>query len=180
MDEIWKDIEGYEGLYQVSNFGRVRSLDRYIEREGKGVVLFKGAIMKQRLNAQGYWRVALHNKHHESKGWFVHRLVALAFIDNPLELPIINHKDQNPKNNRVENLEWCNQKYNCNYADRNERLASHFEKPIKQTKNGNVVKMWKSGTEIERQTGWARRNIQRVCNREYGYKSAYGFQWEWA
>lgn len=180
--EIWRAVKDYEGLYEVSNLGRVRSVDRKIVRKGKGNVVFQGKIMKQRLNRQGYWRVSLHNKNHSQKTLFVHRLVAFAFVcnDKPEEYTIINHKDQNPKNNVWYNLEWCDHKYNSNYADRNDKLAQHFEKPIKQIKNGVVVKIWKSGTYIQKETGFNRRNIQKCCNKDYGFKTCHGYQWEWA
>ena len=182
MEEIWKPVVGYEGLYEVSNLGKVRSVDREIVRKGKGKVIFKGKLMKQRLNKQGYWRICLHDKNHYPKYLFVHRLVAFAFVYNPKpeEYTLINHKDQNPKNNVWHNLEWCDEKYNSKYEDRNERLDKHFEKRIKQIKNGVVVKIWKSGSCIQDETGWNRRNIKKCCNKDYGYKTSHGFQWEWA
>lgn len=178
--EIWRAVVGYEGLYEVSNLGRVRSLERVVARSYHSSILCKSKIMKQRLDAHGYYKISLSDEKHNHKSFFVHRIVASAFIPNPNNYPIINHKDQNPKNNYVCNLEWCTQKYNCNWADRNERLAAHFEKPIKQIKNEVVVKIWKSGSQIERETGYKRRNIQKACNGEYGYKSPYGYKWEWA
>lgn len=115
-EEIWKDIEGYEGLYQVSNLGRVRSFDR-IDRLGR---LRPGVILRPLMNTYGYIQVSFCKEGKEKK-LQVHRLVAQAFIPNPEGLPQINHKDENPKNNRVDNLEWCDGKYNCNYGTRNER-----------------------------------------------------------
>lgn len=108
---FWRNIEGYEGLYQVSIDGEVKSLER-ISPQGH---LLKERIMKPVLNDMGYLRVGL-TKGGKSKSFFVHRLVAQAWIPNPDNLPIINHKDENPLNNRVENLEWCTQKYNVNYG----------------------------------------------------------------
>ena len=114
MDEIWKDIEGYEGLYQVSNTGQVKSLNY----KGRGVV----KLLKQAINYNGYKRVSLY-KDGKQKHYFVHRLVAMTFIPNPDDLPIINHKDENKTNNNVNNLEWCTHKYNNNYGTVKERLS---------------------------------------------------------
>ena len=104
MEEIWKDIEGYEGLYKISNMGRVKSI-----KFNKEKILF---LQKDKY---GYLRVGL-RKMGKLKNYFVHRLVAEAFIPNPNNLPIVNHKDENKQNNCVENLEWCTVKYNNSYA----------------------------------------------------------------
>lgn len=127
--EIWKDIEGFEGLYQVSNMGRVRSLDRK-DRMGRPV---KGVLMKQRKTSNGYLLVTLrHNGKRADR--LAHRLVAMALLSNPDNLPQINHKNEDKTNNMVSNLEWCDSKYNANYGSRNERVAKHVakarEKPI--------------------------------------------------
>lgn len=107
-NEIWKDIEGYEGLYQISNKGRVKSFHG------------KGRIMKLGTHPLGY-KLATLTKDGEQNTKQVHRLVAQAFIPNPENLPVINHKDENPSNNNVKNLEWCTQKYNLNYGTCQER-----------------------------------------------------------
>lgn len=183
MVEVWKPIAGYEGLYEVSNMGRVRSVDRFIEREGKGVVLFSGMLMVSRINKQGYCRIGLSDAKHKKKSIFVHRLVARAFPEicgEWFDGCVINHKDENPLNNVATNLEVCTQKHNCNYGNRNEKLAKHFEKPIKQIKDGIILKIWESGSDIQRKTGMNRRNIQKACNNDYGYKEPYGYKWEWA
>lgn len=100
--EIWKDVVGYEGLYQISNLGRVKSV-----RQNKLMSLKR---------CQGYLRVGLRHRGKEQRSYFVHRLVAEAFIPNPHNYPQINHKDECRTNNNVENLEWCTAKYNCNYG----------------------------------------------------------------
>lgn len=113
--EVWKDIEGYEGLYQVSNLGRVLSLARTRKnRWGQDVPVLE-RILTPRINDKGYLRVAL-SKDDVSKDFFIHRLVAMAFIPNPNNYPIINHMNEVKTDNRVENLEWCTHKYNVNYG----------------------------------------------------------------
>lgn len=108
-EEIWNNIEGYEGLYQVSNLGRVKSLpDRYYRKEGK--------ILTNKVTAKGYCHLQL-SKNGVSKNYLVHRLTAEAFIPNPNNLPQVNHKDEDKTNNCVENLEWCDRKYNINYGN---------------------------------------------------------------
>ncbi|MEO2507264.1 NUMOD4 domain-containing protein [Clostridium paraputrificum] len=113
MKIIWKDIEGFEGYYKVSNQGDVYSCRRNIK-------------LKQRIDSKGYKRVCLH-LNGLVKDCQVHRLVAIAFIDNPNNYPIINHKDKNPLNNICNNLEWCTYKYNNNYKDRNIKLSESLK-----------------------------------------------------
>ena len=105
MEEIWKDVKGYEGLYQVSNFGNVKSLIR-------------NKILKLSYSHNGYRLVSLRRK-----TFRVHRLVAEAFISNPNNFSWVNHKDENKENNCVDNLEWCSASYNINYGDRNNKVA---------------------------------------------------------
>lgn len=108
MKEIWKDVEGVFG-YQVSNFGRVRSL---FSRCGKRAY---PRVMKGSIDSHGYVQVAI-SVDGKSKLMFVHRLVAKAFIPNPLNLEMVNHKDENPLNNSVHNLGWCTRSYNNSYG----------------------------------------------------------------
>ena len=122
MEEIWKDIPDFEGLYQVSNLGNVRVLDRYVNSaiRNNDKVKRKGKILKQ-YNKRGYLQVSL-IKNHKRYYFSVHRLVAMAFLPNPDNLPQVNHKDENPLNNNLFNLEWCTAKYNCNYGNRNSKI----------------------------------------------------------
>lgn len=114
MEEIWKDIEGYEGKYEVSNLGNVRSLNY----RGSGKV----KLLKQIPDKDEYKTIQL-CKNGKIKTYKVHRLVAIAFIPNPDNLPIINHKDEDKTNNNVNNLEWCTIAYNNNYGTKKERLS---------------------------------------------------------
>lgn len=118
MKEIWKDIVNLEGLYQVSNLGRVRSLDHF-RKNGAGIYLQKGKILSPQ-NANGYCFVRL-SKNGKTRQYLIHRLVAQAFISNLEQYDEINHKDENKQNNHVSNLEWCTHKYNINYGTGNER-----------------------------------------------------------
>ena len=121
MEEIWKAIEGYEGLYEVSNTGKVRSLDRRIfAKLGSKTWKFvdiHGTIVKQSPNRDGYLRVML-SKKNKSIDYFVHRLVAAAFVDNPNGYSEVNHKDEDKSNNYMTNLEWCSRRYNNMYGTR--------------------------------------------------------------
>ena len=184
MKEIWRDIKDYEGLYQVSNFGRVRSLPRMTASGMRG-----GKVLKLGKDKDGYLLIAI-SKNGKLKTFKVHRLVAEAFIPNPDSLPQVNHKDENPSNNFVfiredgsadfakSNLEWCNCKYNNNYGTHNERMAKTKSKPVTQkTKDGELIKIWSSAKEVERQTGWSHTNISACCR---GIKkSAYNSIWEY-
>ena len=122
--EIWKEIKGYEGRYQISSLGRVKSLN--YNKTGKEDILSPG-------NIRGYLHVRL-SKEGKSKPFQVHRLVALHFIPNPNNYPEVNHKDENKQNNTVDNLEWCDRKYNCNYGTRTQR-SSESRKGCTHTEN---------------------------------------------
>ena len=125
-DEIWIDIKDFEGLYQVSSFGRVRSLDRYVKmfnRWGQQILVFKKGVIIRPCLTRGYKVVLLSDRSRQQKYYpkRVNRLVAEAFIPNPNNLPQVNHKDENKLNNRVDNLEWCTVEYNNNYGTKNQR-----------------------------------------------------------
>lgn len=117
--EVWKDIPDYKNLYQISNFGRVKSLERLIYRKN-GNYIVKEKILKNKTNTKGYLSISM-CKNGKVKYVMIHRLVAQAFIPNPNNFPCINHKDENKQNNCVENLEWCTYSYNNTYNNRHYR-----------------------------------------------------------
>ncbi len=126
MQEIWKDVQGYEGLYQVSNLGKVKSF-RGSCKFGKP----KELLLKPTLINSGYGVVTLYSNEKRKK-FQIHRLVATAFIPNPMNLPCVNHKDENKLNNSVENLEWCTYEYNNNYGTARIRTSYTQSTPIEQ------------------------------------------------
>ena len=169
--EEWKDIEEYEGLYQVSNLGRVKSLYWNNER-----------IMKTAKDKDGYLLVNLY-KNKKGKSYLVHRLVAMAFIPNPNNLPEVNHKDEDKTNNNVDNMEWCGRKYNINYGTGIERRSEKQKTaqrciPVYQyTLDGKFIAEYLSIHEVERQTGYFNGHISNCCNGKR--KTAYGFIWRY-
>lgn len=188
MNEIWRDIKDYEGLYQVSNLGRVRSLDHYVKSKG-GVRLVKSKIIKQELT-KGYLRVILY-KDGISSHYLIHRLVAMTFPDlvdwtedakgKPFEVLQVNHKDEIKTNNCVDNLEWCNSSYNINYGTRNDKMTIKLSKPVLQyTLDMVFVAEYPSTQEASRQTGICQSSICSCCRGLYGFKTAGGYIWKYA
>ena len=116
MDTVWKDVPGYEGFYVVSNTGQVKSLARTRLSKRGGICPVPERIMKQKTDKDGYKSVTLTRNAHD-RSFRVHRLVAMAFIPNPHNYPVINHKDENPANNEMSNLEWCSISYNTSYSN---------------------------------------------------------------
>lgn len=125
--EIWKDIEGYEGLYQVSNLGRVKSLKRVVHQNQKGgqltPMIYKGRILKINYHTTIEYGFCQLSKDNIQETKLIHRLVAEAFIPNPNNYPCVNHRNEDKTDNRVENLEWCTQRYNVNYGTSRERAS---------------------------------------------------------
>ena len=164
MKEIWKDIKGYEGLYQVSNLGRVKSKRKILSPS-------KGEYLKVVLSKNGVEKV-----------YTIHRLVAKAFIDNFENKPQVNHKDENKHNNVVDNLEWVTNKENMNYGTRNKRIIENkrhtFKKIIQKDKNNKIIHKWKDIVEIQEKTKYNKHNIYKCCENKYKY--AYGYKWEYS
>ena len=167
-EEVWKDIQGYEGLYQISNMGRVKSVER-MKWNGRGYRIVAERILKGRSTKKGYLQVQLHQDG-KGKWYLVHRLAAIAFIPNPYNLPEVNHKDEDKKNNCVQNLEWCSSQYNMEY--------SHGKAIIGINKVNGLILEFSSAHEAERQTGIKQGNI---CSCLKGRKkSAGGYVWYYA
>ena len=157
INEIWRPIKGYEGLYEVSNLGRIKSLKFGKER-----------IMKLGTNSCGYLHIGLY-KNGKRKIFLVHRLVMEAFTLNTDNLPFINHKDENKQNNNVNNLEWCTVKYNNTYGTRIERGSKKLSKPVLQyTLDGEFVREWKSTAECGR-NGFNQAHIWMCCKGKQKY-----------
>ena len=169
MLEIWKDIKGYEGLYQVSNTGKVRSLNYH--RMG---VIRELKLIKHHC---GYLEIGL-KKNGKRKIFKVHRLVAEAFIPNPDNLPQVNHKDECKTNNCVDNLEWCDVSYNCNYGTRNERMSRKLFKTVLQfTLNGDFIKEYESVKEVTELLGLKQSTLSSALTGRN--RTAGGFIWKY-
>ena len=184
MEEIWKDIEGYEGLYQVSNIGRVRSLPRVTDRLDSagnlGRLTIKGGILKLHPIKKGYLRAAF-KVGKKQKHIQVHRLVAEAFIPNPNNLPQVNHKDEDKTNNRVDNLEWCDNIYNSNYGVRSKKIAKSLSVAVDQlTMDGKFIRRWDSINEAAKALNTNTGAISFVCKGIRGRVSAGGYRWRYA
>lgn len=181
--EVWKDIKGYEGLYRISNTGKVLSLQYmggYTTRE-----------LKPRIHKRGYLWVSLRNNGVEGH-YLIHRLVADAFIENPNNYACVNHKDENPANNNVENLEWCTHLYNVHYSMKKhpERYNSlgnvgkankpyrNFKKIKQLSLDGEFICEFPNVSTITREKGYNSTHIKMCC--ENKQKTAYGYKWEYA
>src|SRR5574344_285683 len=175
--EIWRDIKGYEGYYQVSNYGRVKSSPRIIVR-GDINQPIKTRIRKSFIT-MGYLKLGL-SKKSKTENVFVHRLVAEAFIPNPNNLPQVNHKNENKTDNRVENLEWCDSRYNNNFGSHNKRAALTKNKGyriLQKNNDGELVGVWDSIADASRVYNINPRNIGSVLR---GLRQrAGGYKWEY-
>lgn len=164
MKEIRKDIKGYEGLYQVSNLGRVKSF-RGSTKFGKP----KEFILKPYLNNSGYCVVTLYIDSCKKHKFQVHRLVAEMFINNPQGLPCVNHKDEDKTNNCVSNLEWCTYQYNNNYGTARVRAVDTISKPIEQmTLEGKTIAKYRSMRIASDLLGYKYEALKEWCNKGVG------------
>lgn len=176
MEEIWKDIKGYEGLYQVSNLGRVKSMLRKVPHLG-GYRTIPERIVKFYLSSTtGYYMIKL-CKNNIYKLYLVHRLVAEAFVSNPNNWPYINHKDEDRTNNKATNLEWCTPNYNIEYSHVREKSINKISIPVEQYDyDGNLIATYKSSVDAGKTLDVAPSSIRRCCNGEIG--SVKGFLWK--
>ena len=172
MEEVWKDVKGFEGLYKVSNKGNIKSLNYNKTKKEKKLCKVK--------YKSGYLYVNLW-KQCKQKNYAVHRLVAQAFIENPNNYHCVNHKDENKQNNVVSNLEWCTYKYNCNYGSRNSRAGKSIAKALSKqvyqySKDFELIAVWKSTRECGR-NGYKQCQVAACCRGKI--KSHKGFLWSY-
>lgn len=164
-NEIWKPVVGFEDSYEVSSFGRVRSLDRYVKTAHNSFRFAKGKILAPINDSKGYKIVQLGRNHKSA----IHRLVAKAFIPNVNNYPCINHKDENPSNNHFENLEWCTYEYNNNYGTRLDRISHSLRTNGKTSssvlmlnRDGEVLREYKSIMDAQ-DDGFDANAISKCC-----------------
>lgn len=183
MEEVWKDIIHYEGMYQVSNLGRVRAVDRIVDSAPEvGSRIAYGHILSITMNERGYMKVTLY-KHNKGKQEYIHRLVAMAFIPNPENLPQVNHKDENKSNNEVSNLEWCSCSYNNNYGSKRKRQGETYlnngtncYRVAKLDESGEVVETYRSMREAERKNNLTNGVLSSYFKR--GFSECGGCSWK--
>lgn len=187
ITEEWKDIPGYEGLYQASSFGNIKACARIIPYTNGKTIHKKERILSLVKGYGSYYTIGL-NKNGKHKTYNVHYLIALTFIDNPEKLPCVNHKDENKYNNNLENLEWCSYSYNTKYNNnmrkkiitRNFNNSRGCEKKVYQYDlQGNLIKVWDSVRAINRELGYRTPNISACCLNKKYRKQAYGYKWSY-
>ena len=181
-EEIWKDVVGFEGKYMVSNFGRVKTVERYIDMPNGGKKYIPSHILKQYFDTFGYYRINLMTKTDTRRKCAVHRLVAEAFIPNPNKYPVINHKDENKTNNKITNLEWCTYKYNTNYGTAISRRSKKQNLAVEMIdiNTEKVLKTFDSIKLASEYTGITVSCISAVCKKKHQHVTAGGYSWRYA
>lgn len=183
--EVWKDVVGYEGTYQVSNMGRVRSIDRIAPCRKKGytTITKKGRILNLSTNRLGYKEAHLYNYQEQKERIIsVHRLVAFAFIPNTdrEHLREINHIDENKANNRVNNLEWCDRAYNTRYGSSRIRATTNnpnIRRVAQYSKSGELIAKYETIADASRATGLDNSSISKACRGKL--KTNGGYIWRY-
>lgn len=183
-NEIWKDITGFEGKYQVSNYGRVRSLDRYLNSNVEGRFQFKkGTVMLPNIVFGGYWQVSLYNNGVRNVKKF-HRLVAEHFIENLENKKEVNHWDRNKENNNVNNLEWCTPKENMKHLEDNFNFDYGRKTIAMLDYKDNILNIFNSITEACDYLGMSRDSRGKAKSSNISIclkgdrKTAYGYKWK--
>lgn len=172
MKEVWKDIPNYEGLYQVSNLGRIKSFRKCTKHRWQNEY-----ILKPSKSNNGYLQVTLYDNTVRHK-FLVHRLVAEAFIQNPQELPHVNHKDENRYNNSVNNLEWCTAEYNNAYGTARVRMIDTKSTPIEQrTLDGKLIAVYRSTRIASELLGINRGTLKDAINKG---RPCSGYLWKYS
>lgn len=182
MNEIWKDIPECEG-YQVSNLGRIRSIDRvvYAANRWGGVNprRYKGKLITTFAYPNGYKAFVYRKEEKTIKNFLIHRLVAQAFIPNPDNLPQINHKNEQRDDNRVDNLEWCTDVYNKMYNNRSKRVAIANGKPVEQlSTDGHLIREFPSIREAARFVNGDMKSIRMCCKKDTMTHYYKGYRWK--
>lgn len=174
-EEIWKDVLGFEGRYQVSNLGNVRSL---LNKKGPLYLIHKSKTTNGYIAVRLYKDGKLYTK-------TVAKLMATVFIPNPDNLPQVNHINEIKTDNRIENLEWCTAKYNTNYGDRNNKISKKVRKTLTNMRS-RPVRCIETGQVFASMRGAARYigdwegTISNICNHRHGFHTAGGYHWEYA
>lgn len=186
MKEIWKDVVGFEGYYVVSNTGRIKSVAREYLRNGV-IIHVRERIISCGDDGRGYVSTGL-SRAGTRKTCKVHRLVAEAFIENPLSLREVNHKDENKSNNNVENLEWCDRKYNLNYGTFKQRVGimtknkieacikKSYGKVLQFDLDGSFIADYESMFVAAKATGIGKSGIKKACSGKQ--RTSGGYIWE--
>lgn len=178
MTEEWRDVVGWEGYYQVSNLGRVRSLDRKAVNSAGVMHHTKGKILSSSKVGHSYNKT-IFSANGRKETPRICRLVATAFIPNPDNLPQVNHKDENTGNDCADNLEWCDSKYNMNYGTATKRRGLKTRKSVNQySLDGTFIHCWDSIKDAEKHTGVYHSHISACCKGKL--KTSGGFKWEYA
>lgn len=171
-NEVWKDIKGFEGIYQVSNYGRIKSIVKY------------NKLMKSALDKSGYLKICLTDFKHKKHTFKVHRLVAENFLENEIGKEQVNHIDGNKKNNKVENLEWCTQSENMQHAFKNNLIfrgkgkESHRAKAVNQySLDGRFIRRWDCIAEARKELKFKSDNITSCC--KGNRKTSNGYKWKY-
>lgn len=191
MCENWKDIVGFEGLYMVSDLGRVKSLEKYVRNGENSYRIIPEKILTNKKKKHGYMFIGLY-KDKKPKYYHIHRLVADAFLDNPLNKEQVNHKNGVRDDNKLSNLEWTTCSENHQHASKilkrkytsgtlnkfseNNKLSIKVDQ---YSKDGVFIKTWNCIKDVERELGIDNSTISGCCKKKYGYKSAGGFLWEY-